>query len=124
MVVTPSSLTNISIDCSGKEWKRQGDLEDASEAGYDDWKQGARRGAEFALHVMGATANVTICRITGRIIDTNPSTVCAASAFAIWNALNYIPKEAVTKTMESVVSQGWKRPVNDVPSITELGGEA
>ena len=98
-------------------------MEDASETGYDDWKLGARRGAEYALHIANSTSDVKIIRITGLITDTNPSTVCVAAAFAVWKALDFVPDEQIVTTMESVVVLVWKRNNDDIPSMDELRGK-
>jgi|GEM_PF-2467187 len=121
-VIPTENETLIAIDCQGKGWERQGWLEDASPIGYDDWKAGAARGAEFALNIAQRTANVTINRITGMITDTNPSTVCGAAAHAVWNALSYMPDGHVVKTMDDIVFRGWKRSSDDIPTIEELCG--
>ena len=122
--VTDSSKSNIEVECNGKGWERQGSLEDASESGYTDWKMGARRGAEFALQIANSTSDVTIKRITGMITDTNPSTVCGATVFAVWNALEFVPDEKTVTTLESVVVLGWKRQNDDIPTMDELCGDA
>lgn len=119
--VEPSdSPTDISVQCSGAGWIRQGSLEDASADGYDDWKRGAVRGVEFALTVADQRAVVVIRRITGMITDTNPSIVAGAAALAIWDALEFTSDETVITTMESVVFRGWKRDNSDIPTVNEL----
>ena len=121
--VEPSDLpTNISVECSGTGWIRQGSLEDASADGYDDWKQGAVRGVEFALTVADQRADVVIRRITGMVTDTNASVTAGAAALAVWNAFEFSPDQTVIATMESVIFRGWKRDNSDIPTVNELLG--
>lgn len=105
--------TEVHVDCHGKGWGgSQGELDDVSAQGYDDWKAAAVHGVRYALEVAQAPATrVTITRIAGRDgTDTNPTIVGAAAADAVWKAIAYQPSDETRHHIESIVFTSWQRP--------------
>ncbi len=96
----------------------QGYIEDAPANGYDDWKQGAALGAEYALEVAGEKArSVVVSRIQGLTTDTNPTVVGAAAALGVWEALGYQPTPEQTQQIERHVFGSWQRPFDALPDF-------
>lgn len=114
-VDTAPPMPYVMVDCRGTGWGgSQGDLDDVSATGYEDWKVGACQGASFALGVASCVdVGVTIVRILGSIVDTNPVVVAAAAADAVWKALSFEPSGRLRKSLESLVFQSWDLPEPD-----------
>jgi hypothetical protein len=122
VVATDVSSTSVVDDCSGGGWRAQGYIEEVPADGYDDWKAGARKGAEFALSVASQSALVVIRRIAGLTTDTNPSIAAAAAADAVSRGLTFTPPSEIVAAMESVVFKSWDRDFDFVPTVSELAG--
>ena len=96
----------------------QGYIEDVPAHGYDDWKQGAALGAEYALEVAGGKArSVVVSRIQGLTTDTNPTVVGAAAALGVWEAVGYQPTPEQTRQIERHVFSSWQRPFDALPDF-------
>jgi hypothetical protein len=117
--VSPDAqLWRVELRCTGDGYTSQGTLEDASPAGYGAWKAGAAAGARFACAIAEIPrAHVIVGRISGLSTDTNPSTVAAAAALAVWNAVGFAPAPAVVARMEAHVFSSWHRPQDYIPDF-------
>ena len=73
--------------CQGEGWVRQGHIEDASKEGYQDWKDGAKKGIISALQIAKMSKTVELLRISGTCIDTNKDVVEVAAKLAALKAL-------------------------------------
>ncbi len=106
-----ASATGIEVACTGKGFTSQGYFEDASAAGYDDWKAAARSGVKFAIGIANFGGIATIRRITGISTDTNLTTIVVAAAHAFWQAAGFAPSAETTEFLQSqlVESLGGKR---------------
>ncbi len=108
----------IHFACSGEGWKRQGAFEEATPNGYDDWKAGARVGAEYALRRAGILGcRVTITKIIGMVTDTNSTIVAAAATFGVWQALGYQPDADERERIERVTLDSWSPGAPKLPSF-------
>lgn len=108
-VETGCEETQITTDCHGQYITSQGQIEEATADGYNDWKDGAISGVIFALEVADVQkVNVTITQIEGLTIDTNPTICAAAAARALWNALEITVSEETENNLENYVLQSWK----------------
>lgn len=84
--------SNVEINCDGDGWVAQGCIEYVSRNGYEDWKQAATIGAEYALEKLEkVTSTVEIIEIAGMITDTSSSAVGAATIYSVWKAMDYAP---------------------------------
>ena len=102
----------------GEGWIRQGDVEEVPSIGYDDWKQGAIIGAEYALKKAEAMdCTVIITRIVGMTTDTNPTIVGAAAINAVWQALNYVPEASEQNRLEAIVLNSWEHEPHTLPNF-------
>jgi len=109
---------HVEFACSGKGFTSQGYFEDASAVGYDDWKNGARVGVSFALHIAGQpAAAVVVNRITGLGADTNPTSVAVAAAQAVWSALGFVPSDEIARHLESKMFGSFKPGFNHMPEL-------
>lgn len=107
-VERPTFAPAIAIACSGAGFTSQGTLEEASAASYDDWKLGARAGIEYALRRAEIRdALVTVLKISGLSTDTNATIVAAAAAFALWDAVGYVPDADERQRIDDVVLASW-----------------
>ena len=96
-----------SFACSGAGWVGQGYIEEVPASGYDHWKQGAAAGIEFAFRLAGETRRATtVTKIEGTHVDSNPASVGAAAALAIFDALSISPPESFQKLVEDMVFGG------------------
>jgi hypothetical protein len=79
---------SVKIDLDTKdEWNNQ-----FSGGGFRDWFEGAIYGAKYGLEIAKVpNAQIKVKRIIGQIIDTTPTTVAAATAFAVWEAFEFQP---------------------------------
>lgn len=94
--------TSIEIDLDiSDEWNNQflrGD--------FKDWFEGAIYGANYGLETAKVpNAKITIIRIIGQCADTTPTTVAAATAFAVWKAVNFQPSNSLVKLIEEMVEK-------------------
>ncbi len=104
-----ASSLKIKTDCTGGGWIGQGAIEEATQDGYNSWKNGAILGIKFALKKIGAEPiKVTIIKIEGMITDTNVTAVAAAAADGIWQFFKYEPDETLQEWMAQEVKEGWK----------------
>jgi hypothetical protein len=55
-----SKVSTVVVDCNGQDFYSQGYIESVPAIGYEDWKQGAKIGVEFAL----LTAQAVNCHVT------------------------------------------------------------
>jgi hypothetical protein len=109
---------SVHFQCTGSGWIAQGHLEEVPAVGYDDWKAGARAGIEFALSVAAKqSACVHVTRIVGMTTDSNPSSLAAAAAFAVWKALGHNPSPTALEELEAVVADSRTRPFDWVPVL-------
>lgn len=98
--------------CQGRGWRAQGCAEDATADGYDDWKQGALRGARRGLREAGVALDdhlVAVERVTGMTTDTNPDVVEVAAARAVWEALGHRPSSAQEAALAALLDGSWAR---------------
>lgn len=105
--------TEVRVDCHGSGWGgSQGDVDDVSATGYDDWKAAAVHGVRYALKLaQPPVCRVTITRILGYDgTDTNPTIVGAAAADAMWKAVAYQPSDETRLHIESIVFRSWQTP--------------
>ena len=104
----------IRIDCNGDGWVAQGCIEYASLNGYETWKNGAIIGDEYALRNTSKSLGVTINEIIGMTTDTSPSAVGAATIYAVWDAIEYIPTEEEISHIKEVV---FSTDYDDLPNF-------
>jgi hypothetical protein len=103
----------ITTACQGWGWgTSQGDMDDASAEGFEDWKSAAEAGVRYALRIAGVMqANVIITRILGRsFTDTTPTIVAAAAADALWTALSFTPPTEAVGFLAQQAFQSWDLP--------------
>jgi hypothetical protein len=106
----------ITNSCQGWGWgTSQGDMDDASAEGFEDWKAAAATGVRYALRIAGVTqANVIITRILGcSVTDTNPTIVAAAAADALWIALSFTPPTEAVGFLAQQAFESWDLPGSD-----------
>ena len=95
---------SVSFNCTGVGFTAQGYVEEVPPRGYDDWKQGAAAGANFAFRLSGvAGESVTVTKIEGLTSDTSPACVGAASALAVFNALGLPVPTSFNSLVEEIV---------------------
>ena len=113
---------NVTVRCTAAPVPfSQGNIEDETAEGYDDWKQGAVIGAQYALDVAGRTStSVVISRIVGMMTDTNPTIVGGAAAYGVWLALDYSPTPEQIRQIEQVVLSSWQRPFDALPDFCSV----
>jgi hypothetical protein len=117
-VALESIDVKVEVNCSGDGWIAQGYFEEATALGYEDWKQGAMVGVEYALRQANCLdCTVVVTKIVGMFTDTNPSIVAVAAAMAVWQALNYKPTEPEEKKLEDIVFNSWNLPYDAIPEI-------
>jgi hypothetical protein len=117
-VESSSDTLHVEFACSGKGFTSQGYFEDASAVGYDDWKNGSRVGATFALSIAGRpAATVVVNRITGLGTDTNPTIVAVAAAQAVWSALGFVPSDEIARSLEAKMFGNFGRGPDHVPEL-------
>lgn len=114
--------TIVETRCTGNGWVAQGSVEQATIAGYLDWKQGAVVGALYALTDLptSATISIVITKIEGLITDTNPSIVAVASALAVWEAIGHVPSTSAIEKLEEIAFASWSLDSAYIPHA-ELG---
>lgn len=111
-----SEVSSVVVDCNGCGFYSQGYIESFPAKGYDDWKQGAKIGAEFALLTAQAVnCHVTITQIEGLTTDTNPTIVGFASILAVWQALEFNPSREMIEKLENQVFESWNKPYDELP---------
>jgi hypothetical protein len=116
--VSPEQPWHVEFRCSGDGYVGQGGIEQASLVGYTDWKAGAAAGVRFACAIAEIPrAHVIVGRISGLGMDTNPSTVAAAAALAVWHAVGFEPAPSVVAQMEAHVFLSWRHPVDYIPNF-------
>ena len=104
--------------CGDPQTFSQGNIEAAYAPAYNDWIQGAVIGAEYAFaKVKVAAYTITITAIFGMTTDTNPTIVAAATVFAVWNAVNYVPTAEETQFIERKVLKSWDLPYDALPTL-------
>lgn len=104
IIAKESVVPNIKISCNGDGWVGQGSLEYVSKVGYESWKQGAVIGTKYALEKAGkSNLSVEITEIVGMITDTSPAAVGAATIYAVWKAIDYVPTEIEKTYIEKIV---------------------
>ncbi|WP_395146043.1 hypothetical protein [Armatimonas sp.] len=111
----------IEISCDGdpRAGLSQGNIEEATKIGYEDWKSGAQAGVVFALKVADQTmCHVQIMRIRGMLTDTNPTIVGAAAALATWEALEFEPPQEVITRLEEQVFSSWSLAWDAIPQFS------
>ena len=117
-VESPSATPGIEVRLSESGWILEFYIEDIPVTGDTAWNEGARIGAEYALSVANTqSARVVITRISGMTTDTNPSVVAAASALAVWTALNFTPTNEVIACVETVVFNSWRQSPDALPQF-------
>lgn len=108
----------ISFDCQGKGWTGQGTIEEVSTTGYDDWKQGALAGINYALAKCDhPICHITITRITGLSTDTNPTIVGGAAIQAIWQIFVYEPSHKEQAAIDRLIFNSFTYPVDHIPDF-------
>ena len=108
IVHEPSAdAATTSFTCAGAGWIAQGYVEEVSALGYDAWKQGASAGIDFAFRLAGELRRrTTVTKIEGMSSDTNPASVGAAAALAIFDALSIPPPPSFQTLVEDMVFGG------------------
>jgi hypothetical protein len=103
----------VSFNCTGVGFTSQGYVEEVPATGYDDWKEGAAAGAMFAFRLSGLPArSVTVTKIEGLTSDTSPASVGAASALAVFSALDMPAPTSFNSLVEEIIfgPQGLRAP--------------
>lgn len=119
-LTTDAPENYIEILCDGIAGISQGDIEEATREGYEDWKQGARRGVVFALDSARQThCHVAVTKIRGMLTDTNPTIVGAAAMLATWEALEFTPPSELVARIEEQVFASWQQVCDALPEFTE-----
>ena len=94
----------VSFNCTGVGFTSQGYVEEVPPIGYDDWKEGAAAGAHFAFRLSGIAARpVTVTKIEGLTSDTSPACVGAASALAVFNALDLPVPSSFNSLVDDII---------------------
>ncbi len=110
--------THISLDCHGQSFRSQGYIEDVPEQGYDDWKQGAVAGVDYALKVAGLEpCGVVITKIEGLTTDTNPTIVAVAAMDAIWKGMGATPPADIDAYVKAAALDSWNQPYDAIPNL-------
>jgi hypothetical protein len=109
----------IVVNCSGWGWQGQGDLDDVTEYGYEDWKQAAVVGAKYALgQANRLDCATTITKIVGRaLMETNPSIITVVTVFAVWQALSYEATDLERNKLEEIMFNSWNLPLQTIPVL-------
>lgn len=89
----------------------EGVEEEAEERVQRSWERGALYGVSFALE----TANSMPCRLTvteivADVDRTNATTIAAATAEAVWAAIDFAPGDELRALMEREVARSWRLP--------------
>ncbi len=96
------------------------DLNEASPslANYEDWKQGAMIGINYALRKMNLVKQyaISVIEIIGQDVDTNPTIVAAAAIDGVWKGMNYTPTQTEWESIEEVVYKSWQKPHFHLPT--------
>ena len=83
------------------------------------WMRGAEVGITFAMKQCNISSYiVTITKIEGTYVDTNPTIVGAAAIDAIWKLYHFEDLEK-KNMVEEIVRASWKRSEDDVPDFSE-----
>jgi hypothetical protein len=121
VVAETIGASNVTVqldECGDPQALSQGNIEAAYAPAYNDWIQGAVIGAAYALaRVKTAAYTATITAIFGMTTDTNPTIVAAATVFAVWNAVNYVPSTEETEFLERKVLKSWDLPFDALPAL-------
>jgi hypothetical protein len=98
----------VEFRCSGAGWVRQGEIEEVSATGYEDWKAAADGAICHALAAANADgARVTVRAIFGMTTDTNSAIVALAAALAVWNALGVDPPADALAHLSDAAFSSW-----------------
>lgn len=115
-----SETSSIVTACSGDGWSGQGNIEEVSATGYDNWKAGAIAGIRYALETARCqNCSVIVTRILGIATDTNPTIVGAAAINAVWKAIDYIPSDLEQNQIEVLVLSSWEHSPDKLPDFSE-----
>ena len=52
----------------------------------------------------------------GLFTDTNPTVLAGAAAYAVWNALEFVPSSETVNHLESVIYKSWDKS-DDEPVV-------
>lgn len=96
------------------------DVKEASPslANYEDWKQGALIGINYALNRIRVAKQytITVIEIIGQDVDTNPTIVAAAAIDGVWKGMNYTPTQTEWDAIEEVVFGSWQKSAYHLPT--------
>ena len=106
----------IEIQCDGQGFSAQDYMEEVTSLGYNNWKQGAVLGIEYACQKANClNYHITIKKIIGLSTDTNPTIVGITAILAVWQAINFVvTSETITK-IEEYVFTSWNMADNALP---------
>ena len=106
----------IEIRCDGQGFSAQGHMETATSFGYDDWKQGAVLGIEYACQKANCiNYHITITKIIGLSTDTNPTIVGVTAILAVWQAINFVVAKETIRKLEEYVFTSWNMAIAELP---------
>jgi len=95
-----STLVEIDLD-KNDQWNKQ-----LFEGNFNNWLEGAIYGAKFGLEIADiSNVHIKIKRIVGQIVDTNSTTIAAATANAVWKAVSFEPSDSLTNHIEEIVAK-------------------
>lgn len=91
-------------------------MEEVTSLDYNDWKQGAVLGIEYACQKANClNYHITIKKIIDLSTDTNPTIVGITAILAVWQAINFVvTSETITK-IEEYVFASWNMADNALP---------
>lgn len=109
---------HVSVECHGRGFYSQGYIEEVPEQGYDNWKQGAVVGVNYALDVAGiGPCHVMITKIEGLTTDTNPTVVAVAAMDAVWKGLDFTPPADIDTSVKAAALASWNQPYDAIPEF-------
>ena len=89
----------------------QGPEEESGDRVQRAWERGALYGVRFALEVANSMpCRVSVTEIIADVQRTNATTIAAATAEAVWAAIEFVPGDELRARMEREVGRSWRLP--------------
>lgn len=97
-----------------------GDAGEAEEHVQRSWERGARYGVTFALESANSMpCRLTVSEIVADVETTNATTIAAATAEAVWAAIEFTPGDELRALMEREVARSWSLPPTELGRFSE-----
>lgn len=118
VVIEPAAAHQSAVlRVTGQGFLGQGATERVPREGYDAWKEGALRGARYALRTAALEADVLITQIAGLTTDTNASIVALATARAVWASQPVEVRPEDVERLETVAFSSWRAAAPQLPTL-------